>query len=155
MRSVGGARPKRVLLLAIAIPLAVLVVGGVAAYALQLALPASPPHYRTVSKEYAGNVVSGSQTQAVRLFVELPYDASPSARLVLGDATVALASVTFDEAACTMTATGTGRESDGDVRYMLEGHPTEGHFEGTLRRDVGIPSMSLFLPRVGRAATGC
>jgi len=151
----GGARPKRVLLLAIAIPIAVLVFAGVVAYALQIVLPPSPPHNRTVAKEYSGTVVTGSATLAIRLFVELPYGAPPTARLVMGDVTVALASVTFDEPGCTMTATGAGQENNKVVRYMLEGHPTEGHFDGTLRRDIDSTSMSLFLPRVGRSATGC
>ncbi|HVR88382.1 MAG TPA: hypothetical protein VHG53_02420 [Candidatus Limnocylindria bacterium] len=151
----GGTRPKRVLLLAIAIPIAILAVGGIAAYTLQNVLPPSLQHNRTVAKEYAGNVVSGSATLAVRLFVELPYGAPPSARLVVGDATVPLASVTFDEPGCTMTATGAGQANNQVVRYALEGHPTEGHFDGTLRRDIDATSLSLFLPRVGRNGTGC
>lgn len=152
MRRLGSARPKRVALLTVAIPIAVLVVvGAVALYVL----PPESTHDRTVSKEYAGTAVSGSATLAVRLFVELPYDAPASGRLILGDATVPLASVTFDEPGCSLTATGTGQEDNRIVKYTLEGHPTEGHFDGTLRRDNGATSVALFLPRVGRNATGC
>jgi hypothetical protein len=147
----GGSTPKRVALLA----LAFVVLGAAALTAGRAILLPSTSHTRTVSKEYAGSTGTGSTALPVRLFVQLPYDVAPSARLVLGDATVPLQSVTFDEAGCTLSASGMGQENGRAVKYTLEGHPTEGYFEGILRRDTGATDTTLFLPLVGRSATGC